>query len=440
MGKRPDIYLIITDALRYDVAKDLEFAKKAPLFLENVYSNAPSTHFSLPSIMTGELPFSLSDYAKIPSDLNFLYLPVILKKLGYSTIGITANTVTSHYFGYSAGFDVFEDFATSIKSNLKDPSFAYSTQSMWRKVKEGVKIILRKFPFVIELKVRRFYFFYHSWFLKHFIDSNFSSTNKVRASAVVEEFKKISAKVNKNTPIFAFFHFMETHTPYAPLSLSKEEMKLAQELTIKNNVFNDETNHTGENKLNKFLKYFTQEEVTTLQNFYVREADFLDKQILLLLNYISQTRGLENALVIIMSDHGECFGEDGYLGHPSFLLNDTLLHVPVSMYGGYVDKLGLKKYFFFTSRHLYRSILASIAGNIGNNVDMSKKIDYSISYKGAGRDFNRYVIVGCRKYSQNTSNSLKKENCNKEEIEKILQDRRKNLLKMKLAKKLHSTT
>jgi len=431
MEKRPDIYLIITDALRYDVAKDLKFAKKAPLFLENVYSNAPSTHFSLPSIMTGELPFALSDYAKIPSDLNFLYLPVILKKLGYSTIGITSNIVTSHYFGYDAGFDVFEDFTTSIKSNLKDPSFTDPTRSMWMKVREVVKIILHKFPF-IQLKVRQFY---HSWFRKHFINpdlfQNTSIKNKVRAPTIVEEFKKINKNINKDTPVFACLHFMDVHAPYAPLSLSKEEMKLAQSLVIKLQGYKVLLSAKKINSIKDLFEYFTQEEFKMLQDFYLKEADFLDSQILLLLSYIRQTRGSENALIIIISDHGECFGEGGYLFHPDFLLDDTLLHVPVSMYGGCVDKLGLKKSSFVTSRYFYRSILTSIIGNINTSLIQNEKIGYSISYKSSQLN-KKFTIEECRKYTQSENSSLKKESCNKKEIEKILQGRRRKLFREKI--------
>ena len=120
---------------------------------------------------------------------------------------------------------------------------------------------------------------------------------------------------------FAYIHIMPPHTPYAAPRETKE-------------LFADETPPSAwtgdfpfpglEPKLEK------QERLPLSQwvNLYDANVRWADTGVDELLRILSDTGVLEDTLVIVTSDHGEAFGEHGYLYH-SFGVYDELLRVPL---------------------------------------------------------------------------------------------------------------
>jgi arylsulfatase A-like enzyme len=119
----------------------LEFASKSAFFT-NAFANAPSTHFAVPSIMTGILPYTISDSQGIAQSV--LYLPSLLKNIDFFNVGITTNVVTSRAYGYMRGFDYFEDFIkiSDRSKNIKERKFRYLLEKLSPKSKKIAKFSL----------------------------------------------------------------------------------------------------------------------------------------------------------------------------------------------------------------------------------------------------------------------------------------------------------
>ncbi len=124
MNEKTNVFIIITDCLRYDAFQNMKikkYAEKSGLVLDNVYSAAPSTFFAVPSILTGTLPFQVIKNARITKEA-YTYLPLLAHKYGYQSIFITANVVTSRAYGYYIKEGVFEDFLTARDISLNNIS------------------------------------------------------------------------------------------------------------------------------------------------------------------------------------------------------------------------------------------------------------------------------------------------------------------------------
>lgn len=315
--RKPNIIIILTDCLRWDHFVQMSISKEFDLTFRNTYSIAPSTFFSIPSLLTGTLPFELSNRAIIPKGLPF-YLPTLLAKEGYLTIFITGNIVTSRFFGYKQGDHIlFEDFISRKTRDIRALE-STSKESPKKKIK---KALIKKAPFLYHtisdtLKYIRYWSF-KLGVHKQFTDQNVNFDSKIRAYEIIDTFEGMLPK-NPNSPIFAFLHFMDTHAPYGPPNESINKLKNLEALIAK--LYTNPRNITAEEK-------------TTVIEMYQKEVAFLDQQLKKLLDFIWEKLGRENTLVILISDHGELLGEDGKFLHPDNVLNEFTLHVPFAVAG-----------------------------------------------------------------------------------------------------------
>ena len=62
--------------------------------------------------------------------------------------------------------------------------------------------------------------------------------------------------------------------------------------------------------------------------FHVRQTQRVDKQIGLLVRGLEEQGAYDDTIIVVMSDHGEAFGEHGEFGHRQYLY-DTTLSVPL---------------------------------------------------------------------------------------------------------------
>jgi len=315
--RKPNIIIILTDCLRWDYFIQMSISKEFDLTFRNTYSIAPSTFFSIPSLLTGTLPFELSNKAIIPRGLPF-YLPTLLTKEGYLTIFITGNIVTSRFFGYKQGEHIlFEDFISRKPTDIRALK-STSKEGAKKKIKE---VLIKKAPFLYHtisdtLKYLRYWSF-KLGVHKQFTDQNVNFDSKIRAYEIIDTFESM-LPANPNSPIFAFLHFMDTHTPYGPPDEPINKLKSLETLIAK--LYTNPQN-------------ITEEEKATVIEMYQKEVAFLDQQLKKLLDFIWEKLGRKNTLVILISDHGELLGEDGKYLHPDNVLNEFTLHVPLAVAG-----------------------------------------------------------------------------------------------------------
>ena len=77
-----------------------------------------------------------------------------------------------------------------------------------------------------------------------------------------------------------------------------------------------------------------------MRSMYAHSVRYLDAWVGRLLDQLERTDRLENTLVLVLSDHGENFGEGGLIAH-GVSLDDRLIRVPFIVAGPGADRLRL---------------------------------------------------------------------------------------------------
>jgi arylsulfatase A-like enzyme len=323
--KKPwNFLLIVVDTLRYD-ATSMGGTDDTP-FLKSVarrsvaYSRAYSPHDSTPSahfsLFTG-----FRDGWQTKLDRPDLGLPFQLAQLGYSTFGISANgTITPTTMAAVRGFRQY-----------------HSLLDEWHDTPPVEKERIRK-----EIDAR---LAIYGARLNDFNRDNGYCTG----DRVVTHLSGVLGAVTE--PFFGFINIIEPHDPYLPSAgaLAEFQFDKATDPDIRWRTLGFPLAHPeqvmpparresilarlrlAENRAWSLSDDLTKEQLRTYRGRYlgeVRDADRVVRQIMLVLE---KQKLLENTWVIITSDHGEAFGEGGFVTH--WLSNggdrEATRHVPL---------------------------------------------------------------------------------------------------------------
>jgi len=405
-----NIVLIITDCLRYDYfIKFMNIKKYAMKILHKVYSPAPNTFFAIPSIMTGTLPFQIIKDAKINKSI-YTYIPLLARVFEYETIYITTNIVTSRYFGYYTPSSLYMDFLDINKVKIWNRIMTSKPSSKGKLsvIKSRIHNILRNYPYVYRLILKTFLLLRKQQ-LK--MDINVNYDFKTRITDVINYLAQL--QLNRMKSYFTFIHLMDTHAPYGAPSLSKKVLKTGLKV---------------HQKLYYHPLLLRHKEIEILKELYMSEVEFLDKHLDTLLDLIFRKMGYDNTLVIMISDHGEAFGEKGIFTHPGHALIEELLHIPASLYGDATNSIVMDENALYSSIQFHEVITKVFAGYEQIVINPLKEV-ISIGYK---RLSDEYKISGYAKISNHgiISWDLEKEQSNKshsELMEKLKKLRREYL-------------
>ena len=283
MEKR-NILLITADSLRWDSISDMphleNFADNNIRF-HRAYTNGPSTPFSFPSL------FNLNyDPIRDPISIREPTLTASLKGQGYRTLGLVAsNPYISAISGYQQGFDIFEDFITS----------------QGREVRSKMWTLFQKLPEAIQdlRDIYRCYF-------KKDITSAWSGK-------IITEMSKRWLSTLEDEPFFFWVHFMDTHYPYTP-PLSHTDLSIGEIISL-NNFRKERTLEESKDSKNQ---------VDDLKLLYSDACSWLDHQLSEMFENLKCMGIWDSTDIVVTSDHGEGFGEHGFLGHPSQLYEEVV--------------------------------------------------------------------------------------------------------------------
>ncbi len=134
-------------------------------------------------------------------------------------------------------------------------------------------------------------------------------------------FDRLASPTEDSRPVFAFLHTYEVHSPY----VSPPEY---QDLF---GAWPSEFEPTSENLralTRKEITAMTEEEVGAIVAAYDRGIRYTDDVLGRFLGELEALGFLDDAILLITSDHGEEFRERGRFLHPASLF-DELLHVPL---------------------------------------------------------------------------------------------------------------
>jgi arylsulfatase A-like enzyme len=252
---------------------------------------APWTFPSHSCFFTGEWPLRINTQWKMTLDTAGPTLAEYLSSHGYQTAGFVANTSCCTYeTGLARGFAHFEDYSLAPLSIL-----ARTVPGEW-----------------IVTKVLRLGGWYH--------DAKWVGLQSRDASQITGSFLDWLGRRRLDRPFFAFLNYFDAHEPYLPPA------RFVGRFGIGPKVRRD---------FEFLLDYFAVDkgksparDIRMARDCYEDCIAYLDEQLGRLLGDLERQGLLANTDVMITSDHGEAFGNNGFLGH-CFSVNLDEIAVPL---------------------------------------------------------------------------------------------------------------
>lgn len=305
----PNVLVIVLDSLRQDVSSleermpFLNTLRGSATSFDNAYStadNSPSAHHA---ILTG---LANADVAGSPVDMG---LPHQLRLRGYETFGVSANgTLSAATIPVLAGFHTY--------SNLYEEYLGLSGEARTRALAP------------IDERLERY-----SMPLSEFNRSSLYCS----ADRVLERVEAILAHARE--PFMGFINILEPHDPYLPdtefYSLSEEEVPAGFQGDLRERLIASPRDATAmglpANRAWSLSSDLDDLHIAAYRQRYEGDAFDADRALRRVFDLLAQSGFLENTVVVVTSDHGESFGEQGFLTHSlsGRGSREAVLHVPL---------------------------------------------------------------------------------------------------------------
>jgi arylsulfatase A-like enzyme len=281
----PNVILIMADALRADHVSSYGYHRATTPHLDTLVaaegarfldatSTAAWTHPSNAAIVSGLAPASLEIRWEEPDTVlpeEIKTLAEYLHDAGYYTSGFVHPVVGSKH-GFAQGFDRYID------------SYPLQEPDRWDQVPAG---LINSFTMDwIE----------HTWI----------------------------PDLSGGQPLFLFLYYFDPHTWYDP----PPPYDARYDATYTGTLTSDVYQHGKVVVSGQIVP--TERDIEHLIALYDGEISYWDAQLGQLLAYLQGVHLLDNALVIVTSDHGEMFGEHGKYTHRNSLYEEVL-RVPLLM-------------------------------------------------------------------------------------------------------------
>jgi arylsulfatase A-like enzyme len=313
---KPNILLITIDSLRadhlsaYGYRKETTphldlFSEEAATF-ENAFAAGNWTGASIASILTGLYPTCHGlNNQRYYLDPNVPSLAKLLKDHGYFTICFSNNIYITPETGLSQGFT---DFRYRGQSRASESQL---------KGRAGNNRLAGAVKDRLSLRTRTM--------LKDVYDT-FSPqralTRDDGAFSTEHSFLKWIDKHDREKPFFAYIHYQEPHSIYFP--------PIAYRKRFFDGSWFEQGSYLDFDHIGYFAGKvrFAEQEMDHYQQLYDGEIAYLDWRLGRLFEFFRRKNLIDDTVVIITADHGECMGENGFLWH-AFCLYDPLIRVPL---------------------------------------------------------------------------------------------------------------
>lgn len=358
--RSPNLLLIILDTLRrdrlslYGSPRDTSPHLDAFAARSHVFTRAVSpAHWTIPahaSLFTGEYP---SAHGMTQGNHRLTdHLPTLAEHLtaaGYHTVGFCNNPLVGVLLnGLGRGFGAFYNYAGATPNRPADDQPASALQAR-----------------------RRFL----QWFRPHarriahgFSQSDWLFRASLHPALTPIWTKYINFKGNTgqsltdaldywnahtgDSPLFMFVNLMEAHLPYRPpADLLPAGLDRHSYAFI--NAFNRDSASWASPRETPLADWQTR----TLLDFYDAEIAAQDRALGAFLDGLAARGHLDDTLIVIAADHGECHGEHDLFGH-TFDVHQELVHVPLVLHHPDV-KRGREIGVNVSTRRLYHTLLES---------------------------------------------------------------------------------
>ena len=318
---KPNILIISLDAVRAQNLPFYGYHRNTTPFLFSIkkdlalYENAiSSTYWTMPSVASLFTGMYTSGHGLVVDgdklNLSLQTLPKILRQHGYRCAAFVRNVYVSEYSGLHRDFDDF--YSTFVLDSLKKIASTISKRGVSRLQPPGINRLCEQ----VSSDGNRFKEYIANMAARS-IDMLFDTGSRKFVDDFLGWIKK-----SKPKPFFAYFHFLETHTPYrAPLKFAFKF------LSLRDNLKKLFINHDH-------LKFLlgecdmTPQDFDILRSAYDNSICYVDHLIGKIVRLL-QTNGVyDNTLIIVLADHGDNIGDHGLMFHYSCLY-DTLIKIPL---------------------------------------------------------------------------------------------------------------
>lgn len=279
----PNILLISIDTLRADhlscygydrpTSPNIDRLARDGVLFEKVVS---TTSWTLPahlSMLTSLFPDAhgvVQERMRLPD--KAVVCSEILKENGFSTYAVVSAPFLNHQFGYSQGFDVYEDFTQ------KGETTPLSFEAIRRRIHDEVPVH----------KVNR------------------------RALELLEN--------RKAGPFFLFVHYFSPHLDYSPPPPFDTKFDPSYE--------KDLGGRRGYHPTDPVPETINARDLYHMVALYDGEIAYADQYVGKLIGYLKRNGLYDKMLIIFTADHGEEFYEHGRQGHKKNLFEESI-HVPL---------------------------------------------------------------------------------------------------------------
>ncbi|MEO8201605.1 MAG: sulfatase, partial [Gemmatimonadota bacterium] len=279
-------------------------------------STAPWTFPSHATMFTGRLPHELTASWMTPLNNSYPTLSELLGARGYVTAGFAANTLyCSRETGLARGFGHWDDYLIS-------PGEMVKSSALGRLLVENTRVSR--------------------------LTGNFQTPGRKSAEDINRQFLGWLGQ-DRDRPFFAFLNYFDAHGPYLPPPPFDTRFAPLPPDPLRR--------FTERPKRGLPAKDILRQE----EDAYDASIAYLDHQLGLLFDEMERRGQMENTMVVVVSDHGEEFGEHGLMGHGNSLYRPSL-QVPLIIWRkGHIPE-GAVVNAAVSTRDLAATIMAEVDG------------------------------------------------------------------------------
>jgi arylsulfatase A-like enzyme len=258
------------------------------------------------SMFTGRWPHELSAGWRTPLDQAYPTVAEILASQGYATAGFAANTqYCARDSGLARGFTEYHDFIYPELSGLR-------MAVLVKRPIDGLRWLDGFLGSQLNLSTSQLYGRFISWLL---------ASDRKEARMVTREFLDWLGRRQPDRPYFAFLNYFDAHWPYRLSGSSIHRFGTGPK--------NDRQRVLIDDWWSLDKHGVSQQELGFVSDAYDDCIADLDEQLGRLFDELVRRGELDRTWLILVSDHGESFGEHtGVFCHGTSLYQ-TELHVPL---------------------------------------------------------------------------------------------------------------
>lgn len=294
----PNVLLVVLDAVRKDHLSPYgyerpttpaldAFAEEATRY-DHAVAAAPWTPSSHGAMFSGQYPSTSGIYGRTPHyGDDTPHVAELLSDADYRTMGFSNSYHTGPERGFDRGFEYFHDILSlpRVAGTMYEPSIDFARHLV-------------------------------DYFGRGYDDSSF-------------QLRRLKTRIDRSMePFFGFINFNSAHSPYDPPGRFKSEFE--DYVDDWDAIDEDVATVTSEDAYKAMLGDVEpgEPEWDLIRCWYDGEIRYMDRLLDSLFEFL-RDRGLyDDTAVVITSDHGEQFGEDGLVYH-QFTLAERLINVPL---------------------------------------------------------------------------------------------------------------